>query len=78
MSVPYRMNGLTDYFFAMPSFLSGVGRALDIGGKFDEYNFAATPEETDAIAIYTSCRAIGEDMMAACARFERELERDPE
>jgi hypothetical protein len=78
MGIPYRMNGLTDYFFAMPSFTSGIGRALDIGGQFDEYNFAATPEETDAIAIYTGFRAIGKDMMSACSRFARELEREPE
>lgn len=78
MTVPYRMNGLTDYFFAMPSFLSGVGRALDIGAQFDEYNFAPTLEETAAIAIYTGFRAVGTDMMSACSRFERELEREPE
>jgi len=78
VSVPYRMNGLTDYFFAMPSFLSGIGRSLDVGGKFDEYNFAATPEETDAIAIYIGFRAVGKDMMSAYSRFEREFEREPE
>jgi hypothetical protein len=72
------MNGLTDYFFAMPSFLSGIGRSLDIGGRFDEYNFAATPEETDAIAIYTDFRAVGHDLMSAYSRFERELERESE
>jgi len=72
------MNGLTVYFFAMPSFLSGVGRALDIGGQFDEYNFGATPEETAGIAIYMGFRAVGKDMMSACSRFERELEREPE
>lgn len=78
MRIPYRMNGLTDYFFAMPSFVSGIGRALDVGGRFDEYNFAATPEETDAIAIYTDFRAVGHDLMSACSRFEHELEREPE
>jgi hypothetical protein len=78
MSAVYRMNGLTDYLFAMPTFLSGMGRSLDIGGQFDEYNFAETPEETDAIAIYTDFRAVGEDLMSACSQFERQLERKPE
>jgi len=70
-----RMNGLTDYLFAMPSFSEGFGRVLDLGAEFDEYNFGETPEETDAIAIYTDFRTVGEAIMDACSRFERELER---
>jgi hypothetical protein len=69
------MNGLTDHLFAMPSFLEGFGRVLDFGGEFDEYNFAETPEETDANAIYSDFRAIGEDLWAVMGRFERDLER---
>ena len=69
------MNGLTDHLFAMPSFLEGFGRALDFGGEFDEYNFAETPEETDANAIYSDFCAVGDDMWAAIKRFESELER---
>jgi len=69
------MNGLTDHLFAMPSFLEGVARVLDFGGEFDEYNFAETPEETDANAIYADLCAVGEDMWAAIHQFEQELER---
>lgn len=78
MSAPSSMNGLTDYFFAMPSFWSGFGRVLDVGGKFDEYNFSDTPEETDTIAISNDWRAVGLDMEHAIAQFENELEGKPE
>jgi hypothetical protein len=64
------MNGLTDYLFAMPSFWSGVGRALDLGGQFDEFNWSDDPEESDANAIFSDFRAVGMDLMTACSQFE--------
>jgi len=48
VSTKPQMNGLTDHILAMPSFLEGVGSVLDFGGELDEYNFAETPEATDA------------------------------
>ena len=76
MRTTHKWNGCTDYLFAMPSFFSGVGRALDIGGQFDEYNWTDDPDENDAIAIFSDWRAVGLDLIQACSRFERELERD--
>ncbi len=73
MPAHYRMNGLTDYFFAMPSFWSGVGRTIDMGGQFDEYNWTGDPHEDDATAIFCDFRAVGMDIMTACSRFEDEL-----
>lgn len=65
----YRLQGLTDHLFAMPTIWSGVGRALDVGGVFDSYNFADTPEETDARAIASDWKAIGLDLEAAIQRY---------
>lgn len=78
MFARHRLNGLTDYAFAMPSFWSGVGRVLDLGGQFDEYNWSEDPEECDANAIFSDFRAVGMDLMAACSQFERELGRKPD
>jgi hypothetical protein len=72
------MNGLTDYSFAMPSFLSGMGRALDLGAQFTEYNWSEDPDERDENAIFAAFRAVGMDLMVACSRFESELGRRPE
>ena len=73
----YRMNGLTDYLFAMPGFWSGVGRALDLGGQFDEFNWSEDPDESDANAIFSDFRAVGLDLHTACSRFEAEPGRTP-
>lgn len=78
MPARYRMNGLSDYLFAMPSFWSGMGRALDLGGQFDEYNWSEDPLESDANAIFSDFRAVGMDLMQASSRFERELGRESE
>lgn len=78
MLTRYRMNGLTDYLFAMPSFWSGVGRTFDLAGNFDEFNWSEDPEESDANAIFSDFRAIGLDLQQACSRFEAELGRRPE
>jgi hypothetical protein len=69
------MNGLTDYLFAMPSFWSGVGRVLDLGGQFDELNWSEDPDESDENAIFSDFRAVGIDIQSACSRFEAELRR---
>ena len=78
MSKRYRMNGLTDYLFAMPTFWSGFGRALDIGAQFDEFNWCEDPAESDANAIYSDFRAVGMDIMTACPQYETEIRRRPE
>jgi hypothetical protein len=46
--------------FAIPSFLSGAARVLDIGGTFDDYNYS--PEESDARAIRSDFMTIGNDI----------------
>ena len=74
----YRMNGLTDYFFAMPTFWSGMARTLDIGAQFDEFNWTEDPAEADAIAMFSDFRAVGMDIMTACSQYETELGRRQE
>jgi hypothetical protein len=76
MNVRYRMNGLTDYLFAMPSFWSGVGRTLDLGGQFDEFNWSPDPDESDENAIFSDFRAVGMDILSACSRYEVGLGRE--
>jgi uncharacterized membrane protein len=73
MPTRYRMNGLTDYGFAMPSFFSGMGRALDVGAQFTEFNWSEDPDERDENSIFAAFRAVGVELMTACSRFEREL-----
>ncbi|MFN7591165.1 MAG: hypothetical protein ACK501_19020 [Planctomycetota bacterium] len=56
---------MSDFLFAQPSFLSGIGRVVDMAGVFDEYNFSATPQEADARAERADWLATGRDLAAA-------------
>ena len=63
---------MTDYLFAQPSFLTGLGALCDFDGSLTgtgAYNFSATPEEADAIAIANDWAAIAGDMRTVMGRF---------
>lgn len=52
----------TDFLVARPSFWSGVGRVLDLWGKFDSYNVSEAAEEADMRALYSDWRMVGQDI----------------
>ena len=56
---------MTDFLFAKPSFISGMGMAIDLGATMGRYNFSETPEEADARAIYNDFSVVGEEMRKA-------------
>jgi hypothetical protein len=56
---------VSDFLFAHPSFLSGAGRVLDLGGVFDGYNESLTPAQADERALRSDWRAVGEDLSEA-------------
>lgn len=62
---------MTKFRFAMPSFLSGVARTLDLFGVFDSYTAGRTDKETDALAIYSDWAAVGDD-------FATVIDNDPD
>src|ERR1035438_1362966 len=61
----------TDFLFARPSFLSGVGRLVDFGCYFDAYNESRSPMEADIRASVSDWLSIGDDLYSAI-----EVERD--
>jgi hypothetical protein len=54
-----------DFFFARPSFRSGVARTLDLGGQFDDYNSSESETDADAVAIAADWAVIGQDLLEA-------------
>src|ERR1043166_6390598 len=44
-------SSLSSFLFARSSWRSGLARILDIGGTLNDYNFGATPAQTDWFAI---------------------------
>ena len=68
----------TDFLFAQPSFWSGVGRLLDLWGKFDDYNVSRSVEEADMRALYSDWRITGQDLRDSWVAFHKEeAERSP-
>ena len=65
--------GNTDFLFARPSFLEGVGRVLDIGSTLQEYNKNVTPEEADTLALFKDFQATGNDIRSAMREFDKTL-----
>ena len=78
MSALHTMNGLTDHAFALPTFWSGFGSVLELGGRSEAPVWTDDPAEGDANAIFSDFRAVGMDIMTACSLYETELGRRPE
>ncbi len=61
------------FLFAMPSFLGGVARLLDLGGTFNSYNEGVSPEEADTVATYVDWLTVGNDIQFAISRIRPEI-----
>ena len=51
--------------FAVPSFLNGFSRALDLGGTLDVYNEEESEEKADSRALASDWKQVGEDIYEA-------------
>lgn len=51
--------------FAIPSFITGMAKVLDIGATFDVYNEDATSREADYWSMLSDWYAVGDDLRYA-------------
>ena len=58
----YTIEPRSDFLFAVPSFIEGMARVLDLGGTFTDYNYSPSDEMADAIAIGMDVAVVGKDM----------------
>ncbi len=61
----FKVSPHTSALFAVPSYMSGAARVLDLGGTFDVYNISPSEEEADVRALQSDWRAVGCDMQQA-------------
>jgi putative NADH-flavin reductase len=54
--------------------MGGVARLFDFGGTLNSYNISATGELADARAFDQDWKAIGDDMRAVLAAYQKEQE----
>lgn len=64
----------SDFLFAHPSFLAGLGRCLDLSGRFDFYNISPDSEIADALALYADWRAVGQELRRSGIKSGQALE----
>lgn len=65
---------MTDFLFAMPSFIRGAAHVLDIGGTLDVYNRSRDGAEADRRAIQADWAAVSQDMWCGVKQVEQEIE----
>lgn len=67
------LNSKTFILFRMPNFITGFGKAIDIAGNPDEYNYSSTEQEADSQALAADWEMIGSDIRNAIVNFENFL-----
>lgn len=62
-------NDYTGLLYAQPGLMEGLGRTLDLGGTFDSFNYSASEEQADRVALLSDWYAVGSDLYHAIGRF---------
>lgn len=62
----------SDFLYARPSFIEGVGRMLDVAGSLSMYNISRSPEAADGRAMYEDWKALGHDLRVALEELRSE------
>jgi hypothetical protein len=52
---------MTDFLFARPSIMEGIGRNIDLFGLMNTYNFSENAEEADIRAFEADIEALRND-----------------
>ncbi len=63
------------YLFSNPSFLSGMGRVLDLGSTLNEYNSMPHEGIADYFAVQSDWRAVGDDIWSAISEYGKKKEK---
>ena len=61
----------SDFLFARPSFLRGMGSVLNIGAVGKIYNYSDSIEEADMKALQSDWKIIGNDMRKALNEYKK-------
>lgn len=71
MNTVAKKNTKSFYFFAEPSFIEGIIRAIDFKGTLIIYNDSETPKEADFRALENDWRVVGDDLKDSINEYER-------
>ena len=65
---------MTDFLYARPSILEGIGRNIDFFGTLNSYNYSENGEDADKTAIASDLLAVYKDLHEAYIRTICQLE----
>lgn len=65
------MNEQFGLLYAMPTFLEGVARSVDIGDTLTEYNTSENGTAADLQALRSDWLAVGNDLREAISQFDQ-------
>jgi hypothetical protein len=63
----------SDYLFARPSVIEGVGRIVDVSNSLNMYNYSPDGAQADSRALYQDWKAIGHDVHVALEQLRAEV-----
>jgi len=64
---------LSDFLFARPSWLSGMGRVIDLWGCFEDFNDSPTAEMADRRGLYSDWQIVGQDLILAIGQEQERI-----
>lgn len=64
----------SNYLFARPSFVEGVGRIVDVSNSLNTYNQSRSGAEADAHAIREDWKALGHDVRVSLEQLRESAE----
>ena len=56
---------MTDFLYAIPSIIEGIGRNMDFFGSMNSYNYSENGDEADTMAIAHDLLAVYMDLYKA-------------
>ena len=59
------VTGMTDFLFARPSIIEGIGRNMDFFGSLNSYNFLSDGAMADSVALASDWLAVYGDLNKA-------------
>ena len=66
------MNEQFGLLYAVPTFLEGVARSIDIGDTLTEYVDSESGDLADARALCSDWKAVGDDLRQAMAQYRKD------
>ena len=64
------MNKYSSRLFAMPNFIGGIARVLDLGSTLNTYNVFSSEQEADYTALSRDWEIVGSDIVEAAQSTE--------